>query len=203
MKSSLILMAAGLLLSGCAAPQYVKVSDSASQTFQIQKIEDARRGLTTAELTPEERKYLEDKLQDTLAFCQQRLSGYEIKSENQAKQAFWLSLSGLIAGTVVSPVLLAASASGNAAWAAGFGGWAGATNFASESLRTSGLSGTTIAQTRNDIVKSVGEQIKIAVDGNKTYDERANAIMLARANCILYEIAVPTISTSNKSPAAP
>jgi hypothetical protein len=99
-------------------------------------------------------------------------------------------------------VLLAASAS-NAAWATGFSAWGGATNFASESLRTSGLSGSTIAETRNTIVKDVREQIKIAMDGNKTYDERANAILQARANCILYEIAVPTIPTSNASAAKP
>jgi hypothetical protein len=203
MKNIVILIAAGLLLSSCAAPQYVKVSDSAAQTFQIKKIDPARRAMASAALTPEERKDLEDGLQNTLQFCQPRLSGYEIKSERQATQALLLSLSGLVAGTVVSPVLLAASASGNAAWAAGFSAWGGATNFASEALRTSGLSGTTIAETRNNIVRSVAEQIKIAMDGNKTYDERANAILQARANCILYEIAVPTIPSSNPAPNAP
>jgi uncharacterized protein YcfL len=203
MKNLLILIAAGFLLSSCAAQQYVKVSDSASQTFQIKKIQDDRKGFAATELSPENQKLLEDKLQETLQFCQFRLSGYETKSENQAKVAYVLSMSGLIAGAVVSPALLAAAASSNAAWAAGFSGWAGATNFAGESLRTSGLSGTTVAETRNTIVRNVKDQIAIAMDGNKTFEERRNAIMQARANCILYEIAVPTISNSPAPNAAP
>lgn len=194
MKNLHILIATGFFLSGCAAPQFVKVSDSASQTFKIE-LTKQRHGLTAETVREANDKELEKYLQEVLDFCQARLSGYEIKSERQARVAYLLSLSGLISGAVVSPVLLAASASGNAAWAAGFGGWAGATNFAGESLRTSGLSGTTIAETRNTIVKNVKDQIAIALDGKKPPEDRANAIMQARANCVLYEIAVPTISS--------
>ena len=194
MKNLLILIAAGFLLSGCAAAQFTKVSKSASQSFEIKKITDPSK--STERLNENNQRILETKLQSVLDFCQPRLSGYEIKSAKQARLAYWLSMSGLIAGAVVSPVLIAASASGNAAWIAGFSGWSGATNFAGESLKSSGLSGTIIAETRNRIINSVRDQISVAIDTSKSFEERRNALMKARSECILYEIAVPTVPAS-------
>ena len=194
MKNLLILVAVACLLSGCAAAQFSKVSSSASRSFEINKIVDSSKSVQ--QLSEANQQLLETKLQEVLDFCQPRLSGYEIESAKQARLAYWLSMSGLIAGAVVSPVLIAASASANAAWIAGFSGWAGATNFAGESLRSSGLSGTTIAETRNKIISSVRDQISVAIDTTKTFEERRNALMKARSECILYEIAVPSVPAS-------
>jgi len=165
MKGLLIWVGVLFLLSGCAAAQFSKVSPSASQSFEINRIADVSK--SALQLTEENQLLLETKLQEVLEFCQPRLSGYEVKSAKQARLAYWLSMSGLVAGSVVSPALIAASASGNAAWTAGFSGWAGATNFAGESLKSSGLSGTTIAETRNKIITSVRDQVSVAIDTTK------------------------------------
>lgn len=194
MKGLLIWVGVLVLLSGCAAAQFSKVSPSASLSFEINRIADVSK--TALQLTEENQRLLETKLQEVLEFCQPRLSGYEVKSVKQARRAYWLSMSGLVAGSVVSPALIAASASGNAAWTAGFSGWAGATNFAGESLKSSGLSGTTIAETRNKIITSVRDQVSVAIDTTKSFEERRSALMKARSECILYEIAVPSVPAS-------
>ncbi|MCG9766689.1 hypothetical protein L1D53_24715 [Vibrio alginolyticus] len=104
-------------------------------------------------------------------------------------------MSGLVAGSIAVPALTAASAASNAAWIAGLGGWAGATNFASQNLKESGLSGAAVASTRNEIVNKVTSQIEIAADSSQTFENRRNALMKARASCIMYEIAVPAVVT--------
>jgi hypothetical protein len=173
-------------IAGCAS-QPTNTTRNAAQAFTITKAQD----------TASQQIELETKLNEVLNFCQPRLSGYEIKAEKGATNAYWLSMSGLIAGSVIAPALAAGNAAANAAVIAAVSGWSGATNFASESLRTSGLSGSAVAQTRNTIITSVRNQIAIASDTSKDFDARRNALMMARADCVLYEIAVPTISSGN------
>ncbi|MEN2268966.1 hypothetical protein AAGF18_05040 [Vibrio diabolicus] len=180
-------------LVGCStAPQYKIGSDSA-QSFSIAEIVDKSK--TQDQLDAANQQLLEDKLSEVLSFCLPRLSGYEAKSEQQARQAYWLSMSGLVAGSIAVPALTAASTASNAAWIAGLGGWAGATNFASQNLKESGLSGAAVASTRNEIVNKVTSQIEIAADSSQTFENRRNALMKARASCIMYEIAVPAVVT--------
>lgn len=173
-------------IAGCASQPTI-TTRAAAQAFTITKAQD----------TASQQIELETKLNEVLNFCQPRLSGYEIKAEKGATNAYWLSMSGLIAGSVIAPALAAGNAAANAAAIAAVSGWSGATNFASESLRTSGLSGSAVAQTRNNIITSVRNQIVIASDTTKDFDARRNALMMARADCVLYEIAVPTISSGN------
>ena len=183
---------AAVFLLGCAGPGTKMVVDpSAAKTFSITRITDSQK--STQKLEEENQRLLETKLEEVLNFCLPRLSGYERKSEDQATKAYWLSMSGLLAGTVAVPALAAASAGANAGWIAGLGGWAGATNFAGQALKESGLSGSTIADTRNSIIRRLTTQIEIASDGTKSFEERRNALMKARAECVCYEIAVPTI----------
>lgn len=194
MKLSLIVgLIVAVLFSGCAIPLEQHVIDkSSASSFSIKKITDSTKA--SAQLDEENQHLIESKLEEVLNFCYPRLSGYEQKSADQANKAYWLSISGLVAGTVAVPALTAANAASNAGWIAGLGGWAGATNFAGQTLKESGLSGTTIAETRNSIIHRVTEQIEIASDGTKQFDERRNALMKARAACVMYEIAVPSIS---------
>jgi hypothetical protein len=180
-------------LIGCATNQKSSLSRLTSSTFSVEKI----KGKPQAELAEENRVLLESKLNEVLEFCRPRLSGYETVSAEQARKAYWLSMSGLIAGSVLVPGLTAASASGNAAAIAGLGGWAGATNFAGQSLKSSGLSGSAIAETRNGIIQKVNDAIAIASDGSKTFDERRDALMKARTACIVYEISVPKTPESS------
>lgn len=194
MKLSAVTIALSITLSGCASipsnPSSTQVL-SAATTYSLEKANDPTK--TAYELSQIDRKNLEKKFTEVLAFCQERLSGYETQAQTQAKRAYWLSLSGLVAGSVIAPALTAASASGNAVLISALSGWGGATNFVSQSYRTSGLSGATIAETRNKIIDKVGQHITIASDGDKTFEERKNALMQARAECILYEISVPSI----------
>lgn len=178
-------------LAGCIGDQQAKIDSSAYSTFSLSEIQTA--GKSPTERDQENRARLETSLKEVLEFCLPRLSGYEKVSAEQAKKAYWLSMSGLIAGSVLVPGLAAASASGNAAAIAGLGGWAGATNFAGQSLKTSGLSGSTIAETRNKIIQKVNDFVRIASDGSKTFGERRDALMDARTACIMYEISVPNV----------
>lgn len=185
-----------LLVSGCVGQfKQMKVDTSAAKTFTVAKIVDPNK--SKQELDEANQALIENKLEEVLNFCLPRLSGYEKKSADQAKKAYWLAMSGLVAGSVAVPALTATSASANAGWIAGLGGWSGATNFASQTLRGSGLSGSTIAETRNNIIRHVTTQIEVAADGTKSFEERRNALMKARSECVMYEIAVPTISTQN------
>ena len=147
-------------------------------------------------------KKIEGALKDVLSTCRSILLKLEAKSERRAKRAYWLSMSGLVAGTVVAPWLLTANSAANAASVAAFSGWAGATNFAKESLVTSGLSGAASSSRRNMIVKDVGDGIKEAISAFSSDDDPTGsagfvkarlALFKAQAGCILYEIAVPTL----------
>ena len=190
MKRAVIIFT--VLLMGCAGPSTKMVVDStAAKSFSITKIDDP--GKSVVQLDAENQRLIESKLEEVLNFCLPRLSGYEKKSNDQATKAYWLSMTGLLAGSVGVPALTAANATANAGWIAGLGGWAGATNFAGQALKESGLSGSTIAQTRNNIIRRVTDQIEFASDGEKPFDDRRNALMKARAACIMYEIAVPTV----------
>jgi len=40
------------------------------------------------------------------------------------------------------------------------------------------------------------DQISVAIDTSKSFEERRNALMKARSECILYEIAIPTVPAS-------
>ncbi len=171
------------------------VNRVSASTFSLMEIKTI--GKSAAELAEENQKQLEEKLGEVLSFCLPRLSGYEKASSDQAMRAYWLSMSGLVAGSVLAPGLAAANAAANAGSIAALSGWAGATNFAGQALKTSGLSGSTIAETRNSIIKNVRESIAIASDGNKNFEERRDALMKARSECIVYEIAVPNIPQAN------
>ena len=192
----LILIFSIIAISGCAASKEKgAVGEDAARTFTIQP--SSIKTLSGVALDAENQRIIEEKTAEVLNFCLPRLSGFESETMSQAKQAYWLSMSGLIAGSVVAPALTAAAAEANAAWTAGLSGWAGATNFAGQALRTSGLSGSSIAETRNNIINRVMAQVEVAGDGTKTFNERRDALMKARAACILYEIAVPSIPQLN------
>lgn len=193
----LILVTSFVMLSGCSNMLISKsaIDSDAAKSFTIEPTLD--KSLSFVARSVANQKIIEEKTEEVLNFCLPRLSGYESKTINQAKKAYWLSMSGLIAGTVIAPALTSAAAKSNAAWISALSGWAGATNFAGNALKTSGLSGSSIAQTRNNIINKVGTQIEVAADGSKSFNERRDALMKARAACILYEIAVPSIPQSN------
>lgn len=181
-------------ITGCSSTGIVKpVEKSASRTLTLTKNETLDKSIAAQKKNEEENnKKLENGLSEVLDYCKPVLSGYEKDSAKQARNAYWLSMSGLVAGSVFAPALIAASASNGTAVAA-LSGWAGATNFAGQALKTSGLSGTTIAKTRNDIINDLKVEIANVTDGSKDFEYRRSALMRAKAGCVLYEISVPTI----------
>ena len=194
----ILLVTVVITLTACTSRPLPKINASASRTFEV-NISDPN-GIRSKEIDELDRKELETKLDEVLAFCQPILSGFESETELQSKRAFWLSMSGLLFGSVGVPALAASNAAANAAWISGLGGWAGATNFASEALQKSALSGSAIAERRNSIVIEIQSQIAIAIDGQKTASERRAALFRARSACVLYEIAVPTIPSREQPP---
>ena len=138
----------------------------------------------------------EDQFREVLEYCQPRLQGYEAKSVHQARLAFYMKLSGLVAGSVFAPALIAYGAT--SAWAlastAALAGWAGSSPFAGDALEQSGLSGAAVAETRNNIINKIQQSLVIAVDGSLPIKERRGALLEIQASCIAYEISVPHIN---------
>lgn len=145
------------------------------------------------DLSPDELQLVSDDVDALIAYCKPILSGMENDSKRKAEHAYLLSMAGLLAGAVVAPALTAANAQANAAWIAGLAGFAGATNTASEALRLSGLSGSTDATTRNDIIKNLREKLQTMQDPESSVGQIRTAIVAARAECVLYDIAVPSV----------
>lgn len=176
-----------LFLCACSTTKQVSLSQDAAKAVTLVETKDARADADA----------IEKALRETLEFCAPILQGFEDKTEVQAKRAYWLSISGLVAGSVIAPALISANAAANASSVAAFSGWAGATNFASDSLKSSGLSGTATAETRNRIIQNLGDSIEIATDSTKPFLDRKTAIMKARSSCVVYDIAIPTIPSSS------
>lgn len=138
---------------------------------------------------------LECKFQEVIDYCIPRLQEYERKANVQASKAFWMNMSGLLSGAVAAPMIIASGSTGM--WplmiVAGLSGWAGATPFASDVLRISGLSGESVARMRNEIVERIRDKAGIALDGTRSYDERRNAIMGIVGECTIYPMVVPSV----------
>ena len=167
-----------VLLTGCASAPRSPVPADAARTFA---------GASASEAD------IETRLNEALEFCLPILSGYERDAVKRAKRAWWLRMSGLVAGSVIAPALVAAAPAANAAWTAGMAGYAGASSFASEAYQSAGLSGTSSAETRNAIVKELSNQIATVTDGSLELDVRRAALLRVRSSCVVYSITVPTI----------
>lgn len=158
-------------------------------------------------LTDAQNEALESRLIAVLHDCNQVLSSMGVKAERQEANSFWLSMSGLIAGAVIAPAAVAANAAAHRALISAASGWAGATNLASQTLRTTGLAGDATATVRNGIVSSLNTAIKEATDTSNSYDRRFAEIQKARAACIAFAItipgAVPAVPVSASDDTAP
>lgn len=140
------------------------------------------------------RLLFEAKLTEAIDFCTPILSGMESQSANGAKDAFRLSMAGLIAGAVIAPALAAANASANAGWIAGFSGFGGAAGFAGKNYESLGLNGKGQATQRNDIVERFREQLKIALDTKNDKQDRLNALYGAKVECVIYKAFTPQLA---------
>lgn len=178
----------------------------AARAQALQAAQMAQQSLTDAQTAS-----LDKKFSEVMAGCNLVISGMSAKVEAQERNSFYLSMSGLIAGAVLAPAATAADAAANKAFIAAASGWSGATNLASQTLRTTGLAGDAVATARNSIVENLNKAINDAVktedcvqDANACYDRRFAAIQRAQSACIAYAItvpgAVPAIPSSQTPP---
>lgn len=155
---------------------------------------------TGSELNEEERKSLEALISDLESTCADKLSGMEKDARAKAQNSFWLSIAGAVAGSVIAPALTVHAAT-NAGAIAGLSGFAGATNFMSQSLTSTGNSGSADATTRNQIVTDVKSHLADAFNEQKTVGDRMDAVYAAKAACTFYGMYVPSV-TSYTAPGA-
>lgn len=135
---------------------------------------------------------VQEEINKLMLECRPVLTNFEDDTRKGSKRAFYLSMTGLIAGSVVAPALIAANAAANASSIAALSGLAGATNTASEVLKTSGLSGMYAAQDRNLIITRIRDHLENVFSGSKSPEEQLDYIALAKAECALYMITVPS-----------
>jgi len=140
------------------------------------------------------RNLFEEKLNQALEFCTPILSGMEAKSKDGAKGAFWLSMGGLLAGSVVAPGLTAANASANAGWIGALSGFGGAAGFAGKNYESLGLNGRGQATQRNDIVERFRIHMTTALDIKQEKQTRLNALYGAKVECVMYKAFTPQLS---------
>lgn len=197
MKFFFVSVIATLFLSSCTTPvkqkPFASISDLKPEDMRL--LEDAS-SKKAVDATDADRKALQNALVSLEEFCTPRLASLERDAENRSKKAFWLSVAGALSGAVVGPALAAGNASANSAAIAAFSGFGGSTNFLSQSLDSSGLSGSSDAKTRNKVVEAIWEKLKIAFDEQKTIGERISAVDAAKAGCVFYSIHVPSVPAS-------
>jgi len=203
------------LFKSIAKPEFQALTaerDAKKQTYMVSLAakggtEDvAQKGVDAAKaeiaLTDAQNLALEARLIDVLHDCNQALSTLGAKAERQELYSFWLSMSGLVAGSVLAPAAVAANAAAHRAFISAASGWAGATNLASQTLRTTGLAGDATATARNAIVSSLNAAIERATDTSKSFDERFAGIQKARAACISFAITIPGAIPTAPTPAS-
>ena len=149
--------------------------------------------LKTFDIPYSEQEDIEIKFQEVIDFCTPRLSTWESKAESQATKAFWVNISGLVAGAVIVPALVAAQVSSTfwMATQAGLAGWAGSNAFVGNTLQAAGLSGAEVATMRNEIVERIRDKSAVVLDGKKSYTQRRNALMGIVGECTIYPMVVP------------
>jgi hypothetical protein len=196
MKLPLSILACAVAITGCGSvppqgkPQGSGALLDANVVTSLQLVQAKK----ASEVSDADRQKLEAALEQLQTTCSEKLGGMESESKKKAQNAFWLSVAGAVAGSVVVPAL-AVHAATNAGAIAGFGGFAGATNFMSQALVSSGNSGSADATTRNQIVAAIQAKLTDAFNEQKTIGERLTAIDAARAACVFYSIYVPSVTT--------
>jgi len=140
------------------------------------------------------RQLFEARLNEAMEFCNPILTGMETKSQRGAKDAFWLSMGGLLAGSVLAPGLTAANASANAGWIGALSGFGGAAGFAGKNYESLGMNGFGQATQRNDIVDRFRAHLTTALDVQQSKQTRLNALYGAKIECVVYKAFTPRLT---------
>lgn len=161
------------------------------------KVENDRKRVAAANRAlGSQRKAFMKSYNNTILRCQKVINSYHSRSRLDSRAAFWVQVSGLVAGAVVAPALVAAASAANKAWIAGLSGYAGATNLAETSLGNANLNGISQANTANRIVARIRKDIVGAQSGTD-WGARYDALMKVVSDCTLIQIGVPQLQPNN------
>lgn len=183
-----------------AAKRQVVVPSAGSVAAKIEAI-SAYQAAEKA-LTEGENREIDERLTAVLRDCNAVITRMADQVASQESNSFWLSMSGLIAGAVLAPAATAANAMAHRAFISAASGWAGATNLASQTLRTVGLAGDAVASTRNQIITNMNIGITQATNTALSLDERFAGVQKTQAACIAFAVTVPGAVPPIPAPAA-
>jgi len=168
-----------------------KEFNDAEKTVEATKLELAEANARLDDIT---RGDFDKQYANVISECQKVLDGYRSRARTGSQVAFWIQISGLLAGAVASPALVAVSSVGNRAWIAGLSGYAGGTNLAETTLGSSNLNGVSDANTANQLATKISTDIAAAVS-KTSWDEKYDALSNVVADCSAFQIGVPSAPT--------
>lgn len=197
MKSVIVCVVGMAVLAGCAGkPLQQEETPKRASALTSQAVMTALENVQAkkaSELDEPQRAALQSALTSMEEFCTPRLTAMEKDASRKANNAFWLSVAGALSGAVIAPALTAGNAAAHSSAIAAFSGFGGATNFLSQSLASSGNSGSADATTRNAIVTTIWQKLNEAFDEQKSIGQRLGAVDAAKAACVFYSIQVPAV----------
>tara|TARA_R110000796_G_scaffold54365_1_gene127183 strand:+ start:44207 stop:44842 length:636 start_codon:yes stop_codon:yes gene_type:complete len=160
----------------------------------MQKTDAVQKGgtaLTAARLSSEEESILAERLSQAQKeaddICSEVVGARSRLADKRAEKTLWISIGGLVAGSVIAPALTAANASGNAAWISAFSGAGGASALTARTIDNAGYSGAADARIANDISAKVKEQMAIGLNESNIYSARYAAFVQAKVECNYYQ----------------
>ncbi|MFJ2362520.1 hypothetical protein ACIPIN_02170 [Pseudomonas sp. NPDC087697] len=133
-------------------------------------------------------------IEEANAVCSKVIGDKEILSGKRSSRSLWISLGGLVSGSIIAPVLLSANAAANASWIAAFSSAGGAANVANQTIGDAGFSGAEDAKIINDISTKVKSKMDIALNETNTSKARYDAAIEAKNECIYYPRYVYTLT---------
>ncbi len=126
--------------------------------------------------------------------CSKVIGDRDDLSNKRSSRSLWISLGGLVSGSIIAPVLLSANAAANAAWIAAFSSAGGAANVANQTIGDAGYSGAADAKIVNDISAKVNSKMSVALDETKSSEVRYRAAIEAGNECTYYPRYIYTLA---------
>ncbi|WP_159987287.1 hypothetical protein [Pseudomonas sp. Irchel 3H3] len=164
-----------IIITGCGT---TTLSDS--QRAAVSQTQPGKADAVIAE------SVIQAAIEDANSVCSEVIGSKSLLVEKRSKKNLWISLGGLVAGSVVAPALVSANAAANAPWIAAFSGIGGAANMATRTIDDAGFSGASDAEIMNGISIKVKEQMVIAMMESNGPSARYKAAITAKAECLYY-----------------
>lgn len=197
MKSYVVLLAAVVVISGCASDTSNLVPLIAEQKKLNQKLsggDNTAAAQEKAKVDKELNELIIKEIEETNRVCSDVIGNREKLAEKRSKDTLMISMLGLAAGAVIAPALTSANAAANAPWISAFSGLGGASSLAVRQIDGAGFSGAADVNVINGISREVKKQMNIALNSTKSGDERYTAVIAARNECLYFPRAAVVIT---------